>query len=130
MTDRAKRRRLAGAATAALLAGAGWLPAGFARGGALDGAAIDKVIHRNLPKIQRCYQDELDKKPGLKGKIVVAFTIDPDGTVPSATVDSSTVADPDLEECICRTFEGLTFPAHRGDPLSTHYPVTFEPSGK
>jgi len=58
------------------------------------------VIQSHTRALQDCYKQELRYDPGINGKIVVRFTIDPDGHVAGASIISSTLNSPRMEECI------------------------------
>jgi TonB family protein len=62
--------------------------------------AIREVLLRHVPAVKYCYERKLRENPDLKGKIVVLITVAPDGSVSDAAVVSSTLGDPDVEQCI------------------------------
>jgi TonB family protein len=68
--------------------------------GARNQDAVSAVIARHTSAIQYCYQRELKRNPNLKGKVVVRFTITPQGTVASATIVASTLNNPGVEQCV------------------------------
>lgn len=61
---------------------------------------VMKVVQSHTRALQDCYKQELKYDPDISGKIVVRFTIDPDGTVITASVITSTLNSPRMEECI------------------------------
>jgi len=94
--------------------------------GALDRSLIDKVIKRHMAQIRYCYQRELTKNPGLKGKIVVKFVIAKDGSVSSANTKSSTMKAPTVESCINGRFMRMQFPEPKGGGIViVSYPFFF-----
>jgi len=72
------------------------------KGAGRDAEAVLAVINSHMAAIQYCYQREWRKNPNLKGKIVVRFTIRPDGSVANAQIISSTLNNPAVENCILR----------------------------
>ena len=62
--------------------------------------AIRGVLLRHVPAVKYCYERKLRENPNLRGKIVVQITVAPDGSVSDAAVASSTIGDPDVEQCI------------------------------
>ena len=62
--------------------------------------AIREVLLRHVPAVKYCYERKLRENPSLRGKIVVQITVAPDGSVSDAAVVSSTLADPEVEQCI------------------------------
>ncbi|HHO52141.1 MAG TPA: AgmX/PglI C-terminal domain-containing protein [Deltaproteobacteria bacterium] len=96
--------------------------------GTLDRSLIAEVIKRHLSQIQYCYQRELVKEPGLKGKIVIKFTVTSDGTVDSASLEDSTMDNVSVEQCIVRQFMRMQFPEPRGGGIViVSYPFLFSP---
>ena len=94
--------------------------------GSLDPAKIDEFIKRYLTKIQYCFEDQLPKKPHLAGKIIVHFIIEPDGTVSSAGVKSTTMNDDAVEQCILGRFLEMRFPQPEGGLVLVNYPLLFK----
>lgn len=61
---------------------------------------VSEVINRHNSSIQYCYQRELKQNPELKGKLVVRFTVTPDGKVKDVKVISSTLNNFSVERCV------------------------------
>ena len=61
---------------------------------------VIRVVQSHTRALQDCYKQELRYDPTINGKILVRFTIDPDGNVKSASLISSTLNSPRMEECI------------------------------
>lgn len=73
---------------------------------------VIRVVQSHTRALQDCYKQELRYDPGISGKVIVRFTIDPDGNVTSASVISSTLNSPRMEECILnRIKRWRNFPA-------------------
>ncbi len=89
--------------------------------------AINEVVQLNMNQIRYGYQRELQKNPGLSGKIVIKFVIAKDGTVSSATVKSSTMNNAAVESSICGRFMRFKFPPTTGGIIVASYPLTFSP---
>lgn len=94
--------------------------------GSLDRSLIDAVIRKNLPAIRYCYQRELQKNPGLGGKITMKFVIAKDGSVASADVKSS-IPDGSVGSCIAGRFMRFEFPAPEHGIVVVSYPFLFAP---
>jgi hypothetical protein len=73
---------------------------GHGKAGSRDPDAVSAVVNSHNAAIQYCYQRALRRNPDLKGKLVVRFTITPEGTVKNVEVVSSTLNDPDVIDCI------------------------------
>ncbi len=94
--------------------------------GALDKSLIDKVIKANMNQIRYCYQRELTKNPGLKGKIIVKFTIAADGSVSKAGIKTSSMGSAAVESCITGRFKRFKFPEPKGGGVViVSYPFIF-----
>ena len=94
--------------------------------GALDRALIDEVIKRHMNQIRYCYQRELNKSPGLGGKIVIKFVIAKDGSVSSAKTKTTTMNNRAVESCIEGRFMRFKFPEPKGGGIViVSYPFIF-----
>ena len=61
---------------------------------------ISEVVNRHNSSIQYCYQRELKENPDLKGKLVIRFTITPEGKIKDVKVISSTLNNTRVERCV------------------------------
>jgi TonB family protein len=104
---------------------------GAAIAGALPKETIKRVIGRHLNEVKFCYHKALARDPSLGGKVVVRFVISPTGTVQTAAVDSSTMADPEVESCVVRSVRRWRFPQPEGGGIVVvTYPFLFRSSGE
>jgi hypothetical protein len=95
--------------------------------GALDQSLIQQVIKRHMAQLRYCYQKQLTNDPGLSGKVVIKFVISKDGDVSSADVQSSTMNDSKVEECISGRFMRFVFPEPKGGGIViVKAPLIFE----
>lgn len=78
--------------------------------GELPRDAIRRVFYVHSNEIKHCYQQELQKRPGLNGRMVVNFTIDRDGAVHDLTVPQSTLGLPSLSLCVGNAVARWEFP--------------------
>ncbi len=100
--------------------------------GSLDKELIRQVIRRNIGQIRYCYENELQTKPNLAGKVAVRFVIAPNGDVQSAKVaEGSTLNEPTLGECIAVRVRSWKFPSPKGGgAVIVTYPFVFKQSGE
>lgn len=63
---------------------------------------ITRIMLLHNRTIQDCYKQALKRNPELKGKIVVRFSVKPDGTVNLVNIINSSIDDNRLERCIVR----------------------------
>jgi len=61
---------------------------------------VTRVVNSHNRAIQDCFKQVLKNDPGLKGKVVVRFSVTPYGQVSSVSIVSSTIDDADMLRCI------------------------------
>ncbi len=91
---------------------------------------INEVVARHKSEIRACYDAALQRNPSVKGKIVVAFSISPQGVVQTASVKESTVGDSMLGNCITSRVKSWIFPKPEA-PVVTEvsaYPFFLSPA--
>ncbi|HEU4583495.1 MAG TPA: TonB family protein [Polyangiaceae bacterium] len=91
---------------------------------------IQAVLSANRDKVRACYDAALKNNPGIHGDVVVAFVINPDGSVKSAEVNwsESEIHVPELDSCAVDVVRGLKFPpSSRGLESKVNYPFNFNP---
>lgn len=104
----------------------GWIGGDAIILGSLDKSLVDSVIRRHLNQIRYCYQRELQKSPGLAGRLTARFVIAADGTVSESVVKSSTLANPAVEACVTGRIARMQFPASPGGGVQiVTYPFVF-----
>ena len=81
--------------------------------GSLDKSIIARIIQKHRSQIRYCYQKELQRSPGLYGKIKVKFTIGPQGNVLSSMVAVTTMRNSSVESCVANVIKRLRFPSPR-----------------
>ncbi len=95
--------------------------------GPLDPELVRRVIRQNRGQIHTCYEQQLLRRAGLKGRAAVRFTITPAGEAAAVTLEESTVASAPLEACVLTRVATWRFPPPRGGPVVVTYPFSFEP---
>lgn len=76
---------------------------------------LRKVMNETAdPAVRGCYTVAYSGNEGGTGQLMVDFSVNPDGSVASATVSDSTLANPTFEACVEKVYEGLTFPRAPG----------------
>ena len=91
---------------------------------------IQAVLAANRDKVRACYEAALKTNPGIHGDVVVAFVINPDGSVKSAEVNwsESEIHVPELDSCAVDVVRSLKFPpSSRGLESKVNYPFNFNP---
>jgi TonB family protein len=97
--------------------------------GGLSREQIRLVVTRNRGQIRHCYQQQLQQRPDLAGRLSVRWTIHPEGRVLSADVGGgSDLRSPEVEQCVVRAVSRWQFPASDGATAVT-YPFVFDSAG-
>jgi TonB family protein len=65
-----------------------------------DAKSVMSTIRSHLRSLQDCYKSELRENPSLRGKVVVRFTVNPEGSVIATELISSTFNNARLESCL------------------------------
>jgi TonB family protein len=100
-------------------------PAG--KRGRLDPKLVSGKVRGHIGEIKRCYEARLGARPGLVGRVVLNFTVAPDGSVSESRVGSSTLGDETAESCMVEAVRGWTFPKPEGGIVIVSYPFEFTP---
>jgi len=96
--------------------------------GKVDAMVVRKQIHRDLPRINRCYASALRREPDLAGKVKVRFAIVRSGDVIGVKVLENTTGDEGVERCVARVVQDIRFPSRKyGKALSFTFPFVFAP---
>ena len=96
--------------------------------GKVDASVVRQKIHRDLPKINRCFESALRYEPELAGKVKVRFAVVRKGHVEGVRVLENTTGHAGVERCVARVVSGIKFPIRRyGKPLSFTFPFIFAP---
>lgn len=90
---------------------------------------IEQEFDKNKGAIFALYTRALREQADLQGKMVVEFTIAPEGHVTACRVVSSELGHPDLEARVCTRVRGFRFPARDVAPITTTKPIEFFPQG-
>jgi TonB family protein len=99
--------------------------------GGLKKSVIRRIIRRQLPAIRHCYEQSLNTRPDLAGRVAVRFLIGATGVVRAAAVSSSTLGHPATERCVASVVQRLSFPAPAGGSMvKVTYPFTFTRAGR
>lgn len=98
--------------------------------GSLSREVIRRVIRRHINEVRFCYEQELNQRPDLEGRVQVAFIISPTGAVQSAAIGASTLSNSRVEGCIAEAVRRWTFPApDGGGVVGVNYPFVLSSDG-
>ncbi|TNE92445.1 MAG: hypothetical protein EP330_01965 [Deltaproteobacteria bacterium] len=94
--------------------------------GALSADKVSEVIEAHLDELDACYTNEVAKKPDLKGKVLVKFSIQKDGSVTNARTESTSLRHEPTEACLAEVVAKQTFPALESGKLAVvQFPFSF-----
>ena len=92
-------------------------------------AAIADFIKQQLRYVNKCYEEAVDRRPTLAGKMYAVFYIGPAGRVIGATTQG--LQDQDLSSCIVKLVRQWEFEKPKsGGKLMVKYPFVFTPIGR
>jgi hypothetical protein len=98
--------------------------------GGLSRYAINATIAKYLSQVRRCYENELNKTPGLEGLVTVAFQINGQGGLNFSKVLKSSLGSPAAESCITKKMMNWKFPKPKGGVnVNINYPFMLRPVG-
>jgi pSer/pThr/pTyr-binding forkhead associated (FHA) protein len=98
--------------------------------GSMDKELIRRVIHEHRAQVRYCYESELQRHPGLNGKVTVKFVIGPAGAVQKSGIDNSTLGNASVENCIVARVYQWQFPKPKGGGVvQVSYPFLLKESG-
>lgn len=91
--------------------------------GGLDRNEIAAVIQRHLSEVRFCYEQGLQQKPNLTGRLSMKFMIGPRGSVTLAQVMNSSLRHIPVENCIRDRLKTWNFPQPQGGvTVKVNYP--------
>jgi hypothetical protein len=97
--------------------------------GAISAEAVAQGIAAQMEAINLCYEEARAKNAALAGKVLVRFSIAPDGSVSRTSISSTSLWDAPTEECVSARVAQASFPALEGGRVAiVTYPFVF-PAG-
>ena len=99
-----------------------------AAGGAITKESVTELAKQNKERIDACYKQGLSQNPNLRGQVLVEIVVDgKSGTVKSARVVKTTLANSTVESCVVGVVQSFYFGVP-DDPgiVILQYPLTFD----
>ena len=94
--------------------------------GSMDKDVVRGIISSHIPAVRACYEAELSTKAGLQGRIACQFTIAANGTVIASVLQSSTMKNSKVEDCVLQEIRKWEFPKPLGGGIViVSYPFNF-----
>ncbi|PIE66008.1 MAG: hypothetical protein CSA24_01125 [Deltaproteobacteria bacterium] len=88
---------------------------------------IASVVRRRAGAIRACYEQRLQVKKGLKGKLTARWTIQLDGKVSGVSAVSNSLGDSATTNCIFRHLRRMRFQKPEGGICVVQWPFVFSP---
>lgn len=108
--------------------GSGSSRAGYSSDGELrSNESLLAVVRRYAPGIQFCYENELKKNPGLRGKLVISLTVLASGEVSEAKVVEDGLGSAAVTRCVLAQIHDWRFPAIERGMTTFKTPFVFTP---
>ncbi len=82
--------------------------------GGLSKEDIQKAVKQQIPAMELCYQNALEKEPNIQGEATFQLIIGSKGKVTKVSLVSSKLKNKHLEQCIIQKIKDLTFPTPEG----------------
>lgn len=92
----------------------------------LSAKQIKRVVKAKTPQVRACYERELKMHDGLRGKVVLGWTIRADGTVTGARAVSNSTRNSAMVPCMTRAVANWRFP-RASEAFDVEYPFVFKP---
>jgi TonB family protein len=101
------------------------------RHGSVDPEKVRGVVSSHREEIRGCYERAVLESPQLSGVSTIHIVIDRDGTVGTASVQSSTFRSMTLHRCLLELVRDWRFsPPADGKPAAVDYPLVFRKNGE
>jgi TonB family protein len=94
--------------------------------GGLSRELVRRVVRRHMNEVRFCYEQGLERRGDLAGRVAVTFVIAETGRVQSNTVGSSTLGSAEVEACVASVVRRWSFPETDGGPVLVTYPFVFD----
>jgi hypothetical protein len=92
--------------------------------GRLSDGVVEHVFQENATELRGCYEQALQKEPGLSGRAVVKLVIDREGAVAMVGDGGSNVSG-GVVPCVQEAVKRLRFPAPDSGVVTVVVPLTF-----
>jgi TonB family protein len=94
----------------------------------VDREKLASYVRSRKAAIQNCYEKELKRNPSLKGKVVVRFSITPQGRTTDIDIEENTLGNEAVSSCIKTVIRGWVFPFKPPSEVPVAYPFVFSPA--
>ena len=96
--------------------------------GPLDRDIIRRIVRAHINEVRHCYNIGLSKDPNFAGRVVVQFVIGGAGKVSKSAIESTTLKNPVVGQCMAKAVKRWKFPKPRGgEDVTVSYPFALSP---
>lgn len=93
--------------------------------GGLSREQVQRTVRRHINEVRFCYQQELQSRPDLEGRVAVQFLVAADGRVSTSAVVHSSGTVGNVGSCVSESVRRWTFPSSES-PTSVTYPFVLQ----
>ena len=83
------------------------------RGGKLSATQLTAALGKAQPKLLACFEQAIEKKPRMKGRVIYGFTVRTNGRATNIKRVGGTLKDETLLQCSVKVLETVRFPKPR-----------------
>jgi outer membrane biosynthesis protein TonB len=92
---------------------------------------VGAVIHAHMGEVRYCHEASMLANPKIEGKLMLQFGINPQGIVSTVSVQSTTLPERKLTDCVMTRLKTWRFPRPKGGiHVTVSYPFLFKTLGK
>ncbi len=91
--------------------------------GQLDAARIEDIAEHGFRLYAFCMREGVNRDSALSGRVVLRFTIDPQGEVRQVADGGSDLPDLGVIDCVAQSFYAMRFPKPSGGSLRLRYSI-------
>jgi outer membrane biosynthesis protein TonB len=94
----------------------------------VDAQVLARTIRGHLAQVRACYERALRRRPDLRGKLLLRFTLTAAGTVSAVEIDEDSLHDGEVASCLRAAARGWRFPPSPRTVDAT-FPFIFQSAG-
>jgi hypothetical protein len=92
----------------------------------LEAEDIKSIVHRQRARVRACYERALKSESHLSGKLMMAWSVHPDGSVSDVEVADDQLGSDKVAGCVSHAVSTFRFPEGT-EVVQVEYPMVFEP---
>ena len=95
--------------------------------GGIPREVVHRVMRRHIHEMRYCYEQTLNRRPEVRGRVSLRFAITPAATVGASSVTANTTGDAALGTCLAQRVRRWRFPTCTGCGVDmVHADLVFE----